>query len=277
MKVNIHEITEYFAKANVTFADAFIEKRKPDDSSRKINRRTNPLYGGLVIPITGRAYLSLNGSSYEIQPGVIVHAGPGMRLNIDVPDVGHWGMAVLHYKLPKTEEELFPLFHTHYSMHIKESARILDLYQQLYQIQTVPGAAAKLCGKRLFMEFLGELFDASEKYLADGKTELMDHVMNYIRQNYANGLNINQIADHFKIDRRKLALLFKQHTGMTPSSYLMECRILKAKELLHSCDCPIKLVAECAGYTDSLFFSRAFKKSTGLSPTEYRNSTQNTW
>lgn len=276
MKITVPEMIDYFAKANVAFADAFLESRKPSDSNRKINRRTNPLYGGLIIPITGNARLSLNGSSYDIQPGVIVHAGPGMNIQIDIPEKAIWRMAVLHYKIPETEKELFPLFHTHFSMRINENVKLLDLCQQLHQIQTVPGAAAKLCGKRLFMEFLGELFDASEKYLADGKTELIEHVMDYIRQNYANGLNINQTADHFKIDRRKLALLFKRHIGMTPSTYLMECRILKAKELLQSCDCPINQIAECAGYADSLFFSRAFKKSTGLSPSDYRNSTKNT-
>lgn len=275
MDTNIHEIIDYFARANVTFAGAFLEDRKLNGGNMKINRRTNPFCGGLVIPVIGSACLSLNGSSYDIQPGIVVHAGPGMHLKIDVKDTP-WRMAVLHYKLPETEQKIFPLFNSHYSFHISENVKILNLFQQLYQIQSSPGATAKFHGKRLLMEFLGELFDSSEKYLADDKTAVIEMVLEYIRQNYAEGLNINQVAAHFKMNRRKLAPLFKRHVGMTPSDYLIECRILKAKELLYVCDYSIKQVSECVGYSDSLFFSRAFKKKTGVSPSQYRESKKNT-
>lgn len=59
---------------------------------------------------------------------------------------------------------------------------------------------------------------------------------------------------------------------MSPIHYLIECRIIKAKELLGSPGCSVKQVAECVGYTDSLYFSKAFKKYTGVSPSEYRKN-----
>lgn len=275
MDIKIHEIIDYFAKANITFAGAFVESRKSNDDNRTIYRKTNPFCGGIIIPVIGSACLSLNGALYDLQPGVVVHAGPDMKINISIFKNVPWRIFVLHYKVHETEREVFPLFNSHYSFPINESVKILNLSQQLYQIQTSPGAAAMFRGKWLMMEFLRELFDSAEKYLANDKTALIEMVMEYIQQNCADGLNINQIAAYFKIDRRKLAPLFKLHVGMTPSDYLIECRILKAKELLRTSNGPIKQVSECVGYSDSLFFSRAFKKKTGISPSEYRSITKN--
>ena len=276
MNVNIHEIIEYYARANTSFAGIFIEHRALNSGNRNINRRTNPFCGGFVIPLTGSACFSLDGAPYNIQPGLVVHAGPNMRLDIQIPDKKPWRIAVIHYKMPREEEAKFPLFKHHFSFPIGENVKIPDLVQQLFQIQSTPGASAIFRGKRLFMNLMGELFDSSERHLATDSTVLIDQVMEYIRQNHAEPLSIVQIAARFNLDRRRLAPLFKRHVGMAPSDYLIECRILKAKELLYTCDCTIKQVSECVGYSDNLYFSRTFKKKLGISPSQYRESVKST-
>ncbi|WP_258525499.1 helix-turn-helix domain-containing protein [Paenibacillus sp. YN15] len=45
----------------------------------------------------------------------------------------------------------------------------------------------------------------------------------------------------------------------------------RSKELLRTCSYSVSNIAESVGYTDNYYFSRFFKKQTGLSPTEYRN------
>ncbi|WP_312699151.1 AraC family transcriptional regulator [Sedimentibacter sp.] len=99
---------------------------------------------------------------------------------------------------------------------------------------------------------------------------LVEQVMEYIRQNYAEDITISQTAKEFAVDRRKLARVFERYIGISPNSYLIEFRMLKAKELLRTCNCTVKQIAECVGYPDSLYFSKAFKKQTGVSPIEYR-------
>lgn len=271
MEVNIHEIIDYYAKANVTLAGAFIEHRKLS-GGYVIDRRTNPFYGGIIVPMAGRACISLNGKPYITQPGMVLHAGPDMQLNIEILDDKPWQIAVIHYKIFANANEIdkFPLFKNHFSFLTGESAKIPDLIQQIFQIQSIPGTSAMFKAKRLFINFIGELFDSLERYTTTDSTVIIDQVMEYIRQNYAEPLSIAQIATHFRLDRRKLATLFKHHVGMTPSNYLLECRILKAKELLHTYDCPINQVSEWVGYSDSLYFSKIFKKKIGISPSEYR-------
>jgi len=207
-----------------------------------------------------------------MHPGMVVHAGPDMQISIEDLDDKPWQLAVIHYCLPKNEADHFPLFNKHFSFATDENVKVPHLLLQLFQIQFTPGSSALFRSKLLFTNLMGELFHAAERHLATNDTILIEQVIAYILQNYAEPLAITQIAQNFGLDRRKLAFLFEHHIGMTPSNYLIECRLLKAKELLHTCNCSVKQIAECVGYSDNLYFSKAFRKKFGVSPSEFRES-----
>ncbi|HOV69390.1 MAG TPA: helix-turn-helix transcriptional regulator, partial [Clostridia bacterium] len=67
-----------------------------------------------------------------------------------------------------------------------------------------------------------------------------------------------------------LRRLFIANTGMTPTMYLLDKRIRQAQKLLMASNHPsIKQISTLCGFTDQYYFSRAFKKHTGLSPIKY--------
>lgn len=268
MEANINEVMDYYARANISFLGAFTSIQPP--KLRQMGTATYPGGAGIVFPLSGSARFTLNGTPYVIRPGMVVHAGPAMRLDREVIGNEQWRFAVTHYHIPQNEIEQFPLYRSHFSFPIGSSAKVPILIEQLLQNQSVPGAAALFRSKLLFTTLLGEVFVSSRRRLADDDSALAEQIMEYMRQNYADQITIAQTSSRFGLDRRRLAALFERHVGMTPSNYLIECRILKAKELLCSCSCPIKQVAECVGYSDSLYFSKAFKKLSGLSPSEFR-------
>lgn len=268
MKEDINEIIDYFAKANVSFLDLFRTTVMPNRICK--GAVTCPSAGGLVIPISGSACFILEGEPYIMKPGVIVHAGPNMSMDKEVIGDEPWKYAVIHYKIPKSEVKKYPLYQSNFAFLTNQNARISDLLQQLIHSQSTPGAAALFRTKLLFTTLMSEIFDSVKKQLEDSDTAVIDQVMEYMRKNYSEPVTISQIATDFNMDRRRLFYLFERHAGITPSSYLIQCRMLKAKELLGTCDCSIKQVAECVGHTDSLYFSRAFKKHTGMSPSEFR-------
>jgi len=70
--------------------------------------------------------------------------------------------------------------------------------------------------------------------------------------------------------RAHLFNAFKARTGLSPKQYLTKIRIDKAKELLAG-PLTIDQIASSVGFNDALYFSRQFKKSTGMSPSEYRS------
>ena len=65
---------------------------------------------------------------------------------------------------------------------------------------------------------------------------------------------------------------FKKTTQYTPMSYIKEKRLEKAKELLHRSDMNISQIALASGFKTVHYFSKVFYESTGIRPSDYRNS-----
>lgn len=100
---------------------------------------------------------------------------------------------------------------------------------------------------------------------------LITRAAEYIENNYRRPeLNINEIAESLGINRVTLHRKFTEELEVSPGSYLISLRLKKAAILLKSSDYSVKSIAYSTGFSDQLYFSKAFKKLTGLTPTQYR-------
>jgi two-component system response regulator YesN len=98
-------------------------------------------------------------------------------------------------------------------------------------------------------------------------------IKTYISENYGSiDLSIMAISDHVKLSSSYVCTLFKSETGITLNQYITEYRLGRAKELLSDPRMRIADIAEAVGYSDSNYFSKIFRKSFGLSPSEFRES-----
>ena len=81
---------------------------------------------------------------------------------------------------------------------------------------------------------------------------------------------IVQVSSLAGIPERTLKRRFKAATGSTLIAYLQNLRVEEAKRLLESGQKPVDEISEEAGYSDTSFFRRVFKRLTGLTPSHYR-------
>jgi len=88
---------------------------------------------------------------------------------------------------------------------------------------------------------------------------------------YPETLVIDKIAGEVGISPRHFKRRFKQAVGETPLSYLQRVRVEAAKKKLERSNAPVSEITWQIGYADSSSFCRLFKKTTGLSPREYRD------
>ncbi|GIO92763.1 MULTISPECIES: AraC family transcriptional regulator [Paenibacillus] len=91
-----------------------------------------------------------------------------------------------------------------------------------------------------------------------------------ISTQYHQQLSIGQLASTLGYHRAHLSKAFKQHTGLSPMQYLMRVRMEKAKSLLRT-SFSIQEIASSVGFNDALYFSKLFRKWTGMTPSEYRS------
>ena len=95
-------------------------------------------------------------------------------------------------------------------------------------------------------------------------------LMVYITDYYHGRIRINEIAHEMGVNRCYLSNSFKRLTGYSPTEYLIQIRMEKAKSLLTKTNYSINRIASEVGYSDQLAFSRIFKQRFGESPKKYR-------
>ncbi|MDR2160216.1 MAG: AraC family transcriptional regulator [Treponema sp.] len=104
-----------------------------------------------------------------------------------------------------------------------------------------------------------------------GSSERVYRIINYLHKNYMKEISLDGLAKKFYINKFYLCTLFKSITGLSPTQYLLNCRILKAKDLLLR-DYSVEEVCDLTGYNNMSHFSRSFKQRTGMSPKHYQLS-----
>ena len=87
-------------------------------------------------------------------------------------------------------------------------------------------------------------------------------------------MKIDDIADAMGMSRSVLYTKIKQQLGMTPIDFVRHVRIMRACELLKNTDESLSSVAFAVGFSDPKYFSKVFKRETGIVPTEYRERTR---
>lgn len=110
----------------------------------------------------------------------------------------------------------------------------------------------------------------------DQYPSLVKDAVSMVESNFAYLYGIDELADQLEVTKHHLIRLFTASTGISPGQYLIHVRMLHAKILLQtSGDTPLEIIAGACGYSCANYFCKAFKKQTGMTPTEYTQTVQN--
>ncbi|MDD2970789.1 MAG: response regulator [Lachnospiraceae bacterium] len=104
--------------------------------------------------------------------------------------------------------------------------------------------------------------------------EIISKAKRYIEEHLAEDISVSSIATELFITPNYFSRLFKRIMGEGCNEYIVRKRIEKAKSLLEMTTMKTGKIALMVGYRDTNYFSLAFKKHTGVSPTKYRENTQ---
>jgi AraC family L-rhamnose operon transcriptional activator RhaR/AraC family L-rhamnose operon regulatory protein RhaS len=94
--------------------------------------------------------------------------------------------------------------------------------------------------------------------------------LSHLENNIHNEIDLDELARIANMSRRSFLRVFQFATGTSPLAWVLARRITSARSLLHQTDRSITEIAFDVGFNDSNYFTRQFRKSTGMFPREYR-------
>lgn len=103
------------------------------------------------------------------------------------------------------------------------------------------------------------------------RNEYFKKIINYINQNFFKDISIRSLAQDFVINPNYISQLFRKELGMTFTDYITKMRMNYAKELLQKTEYSQGEIAAKCGYSDYFYFIRVFKKTTGVTPGQFRH------
>ena len=124
----------------------------------------------------------------------------------------------------------------------------------------------------LFLDYLTRS-SSSRRMMRGGKLQdfYIREATSFIEQNFQNDISVEDIAAFCNLNRSYFGKIFRDAVGKSPQEFLISYRMTKAAELLKLTELTIKDIGNAVGYPSQLHFSRAFKKTYGISPREWRS------
>ena len=219
----------------------------------------------LLLPLTSPGNIFVNDQVYPLQRGTLYLIGENtlhrtIATGFPARYILHIGRKALA-ELSTPQTDLTQLTHDSFrraALSTDEMTEIIELFQALERNKNdAPVLNASTAGEAI----------RNKDFLR------VAPILDYIRDNLAEPLTLDQIAGRFFISKHYLCRIFKSATGFSVMEYIIYSRILRARQLLQE-GVSVQQAGELSGFSDNSHFIRTFGHLTGTSPGRYAKEYQ---
>ncbi|MBE7050081.1 MAG: helix-turn-helix transcriptional regulator [Ruminococcaceae bacterium] len=219
---------------------------------------------GLAFFADGKSeYIFSDGTKIVAGSGEVIYLPKGSTYRVSTTVPGK--CRAVNFEL-SSEVDFLP-----FSKTMKNPGAVMESFQRMKNVWEYKksGYMAR-CKSELFSLIYTMQKEFHLDYLPKSKVDLIGDAVDYIHKNYcSNPLSISDLSKMCRISPEYFRKIFKTLYGVSPITYINTLKITRAKELLESGMYTATESAFLSGYNDLSVFSREFKKSTGLCPSEY--------
>lgn len=238
---------------------------------------------GYIINLTvqGRGKVVDGDQSFECEPGDLLLFPPGVPHDYGrAPDSPDWHHRWVYFR-PRAFWAPWLAWPT--DGHRVGRLRVGDAavraeFDALFQAIDATHRGGKRTSEELAINLLERLLIRCHEERPDSQTQPIDariqSACQFITNNLAKDLTLAEIATQVCLSPSRLTHLFREQVGVNIVRWREDQRIILAKHLLLSTTTPVSTIAGRVGYDDQLYFSRVFRKRVGVSPTEFRSSSE---
>lgn len=228
-------------------------------SQTKLNKHTMS-YNEITIVINGELNYVINGESVSVTSGDVIYVKRGsVRQREEVKQAEY-----ISFNFFSDIDCNLPLL-------LKGGTNDV-LYQIISTFLSIYKYTSNLKDERFSLLLSCLIKQLEVQRILQAEPPLVNEIKNFIRLNLDKKITLLDISNHTHYSVSHCEMLFHKTTGLSITAYLIKKRIEKSKLLLIERSLTLPEIADSVGFSDYNYFSRTFKKETGVSPLAYRNS-----
>ena len=153
------------------------------------------------------------------------------------------------------------------------SEEFVSLYSRALDVAEADSVASQQHLAGIVMHMLGLVISLSRnrQFEMSAIRQKIEKARIYMKEHVGENISVEQLAADLNISYSWFRKAFREYTGYAPAKYFQELRIQRAKQMLVGTPLSAKEIAVELGYGSAEYFYCMFKKSTGLTPHEYRS------
>lgn len=242
-----------------------------------VNWRTNnrmPNENRLYFIREGEGWIHIRGKDYSPRRGQLYLLPAGMRLSYAPVVENPLGKYWCHFSATVGDVNLFQMLELPHWIEVQDEQKLEQQFEELIELNSSSQVTAPLRIKSILLDIISEYIEQSGDQLhltAMSSTSKINSVLSYIERHLAEPMTVEELAKLVHFHPNYFLHYFKTMMGLSPIVYINKKRLDKARRLLSTTDLSVSAIADEIGL-ELYYFSRIFKKSVNLSPTEYRKA-----
>lgn len=228
--------------------------------------------------LSGRGVYRAQGIKYEIGPGEGFLILPGELTSYQADAQEPWSLIWVGFTGSRVADYLqcCGLRKDRCTFQCPQSQQLEACVDAMLEFDTAgAGNELLLLGELyVFLGWIAQSAQNSARRSRETAAEYVELAMEYIRSHFQEDLTVAKLARYVGLNRSYLTTVFQNTINMSPQQYLMRFRMEWAAKMLCEDKLTVGEIARSCGYPDPLTFSKAFKRTLGVTPTQYRRENE---
>ena len=250
---------------NISVKD-IITAHKSSRAKNHLIKQSDRKSFGFVLTLSGSAIYDYGHKKITVSKNTVLFVRKGESYTVNIPTDEGWEHIIVAFDLWDDREiKNFPFETVNKISHQKKLEDIFICENYIWG-----SSVSKIRAKSLVYEIFAVLLENIESEMFENsKYSGIYAAARYIESNYKEKISVKRLSEISGYSISHFPRLFKNLYGASPNEYIINTRIIRAKNMLRAGTFTLSEIAEKCGFSNVYYFSRIFKKYVGITPKSY--------